>query len=89
MSNPMDKKNIQVFLIFILTLPTKFQDPISNGSWPSASVTHRRRDGRKDRRTDRPKPIRLPNFFEVGGIMIRLVFINKSVDENNVKLLSV
>ena len=32
MTNPMDKKKIRVFLIFILIPHTKFQDPISNGS---------------------------------------------------------
>ena len=60
MTSPMDKKKIQVFLIFILILHTKFQDPISNSSRLSASVTHRRTDG--------PQPICLLNFFEVGGI---------------------
>ena len=66
------RKKIWVFLIFILIPHTKFQDHISNGFWPSASVTHRwtdrRTNRRTDGRTDRPKPICLPNFFEVGGI---------------------
>ena len=50
MTNPMDKKKTRVFLIFILILHTKFQD--FNGSWPSASVTHRQTDRRTDGRTD-------------------------------------
>ena len=45
-TNPMDKIKIRVFLIYILIAHTKFQDPISNGSWPSASVTDRRTDER-------------------------------------------
>ena len=59
MTNPMDKKKIWVFLIFILTLLTKFQDPISNGSWASASVTHRRMDRQTDEQAQTNMPPKL------------------------------
>ena len=65
MTNPMDKKKIRVSLILILVPHTKFQDPFPNGS-----LTGCKRNGQTDGQTDRPKPICLLNFFEVGGIKI-------------------
>ena len=61
------KKNIRVRLFFVLMLYIKFQVPSSSGSLvlqPTKGVTDRRTDGQ----TDRPKPICLLNFFEVGGM---------------------
>ena len=44
-TNPMNKKQIWFFLVFIFIPHTKFQDPLSIGSKPSANVTHIRTDG--------------------------------------------
>ena len=47
--------------LLLLMLHTKFQDPISNGSGPSASVT----DRRSDRETDVPTFIFLLDILHV------------------------
>ena len=64
-TSPTEKKNIRVCLCFMVIPHIEFQDPVSNRSWPYASVT----DARTNRPTDRPKPICPLNFFEVGGII--------------------
>ena len=61
MTNTMDKKKIQVSLIFILYPHTKFHDPISNGFWPCVSV---RTDGQKDRQAQTNMP---PHFLRSLG----------------------
>ena len=55
------KEKICVRLFFMLVPYIKFQDPISNHSWP-----HAKRYGQ--RYTDRPKPICPLNVFKVVGI---------------------
>ena len=58
---PLDFKNI---------LHTKFQDPISKGSWVSANVTHARTHKQTDGQSKTNMP---PDFFEVGGHNLRFV----------------
>ena len=77
MQGPTEKKKIHVGLFFVLMLYIKFQVTSSSGSLvlqPTKGVIDRRMDGQMDR----PKPICLLNFFEVGGIKNVIVYVHSA-----------